>query len=663
MRAFVHPLAAISWRTPAPPLTIPHPLNSVFTKMLQQIRDKITGWFAIVFLSAIAIVFIFWGIQFESSVSVAAATVNGEKIPVEEVRRAWQERQTELQQTTRDELPPDVVKQGQEQLVNEFIRRELMVQRAGEFGYRISDRELAEALAGIPALQVDGQFSRDRYAALLRSQGRSEADFEAELRRDLEINQLRNAVAASAFALPGEIRRRVELMGETRDVQLVVLPAEQFAAAVTFTPEEVAARYSKGEADFRTPESVSLQFVRLSLGDVAAGVEVTEESLRAYYEQVAAERYVATERRRARHVLVESGSDDAAALAKAEALAKRARDGEDFASLAAQNSDDPGSKSQGGDLGWSTRESFVAPFADALFAMQAGEIRGPVRTQFGYHVIKLEEIEAGHQRSLDEVRGELEADYRNDRAQAAFYERSQQLADEAFASLDSLEPVAQKLGLPLQQVATFTRQEGGEPLGNDRKLIEAAFSAEVLEARQNSPAISVGDDAVVVLRVTEHRPASQRPLEEVRAQVEASLRAERAQQAAEAAAKAASARLSAGESLAAVAADLGRPVSGAMSIRRNAEGVPPDVLNAIFGVAAPAAGRIASGVSPLPNGDVALFVVDAVRPGSVAAPEIAAQSAEITQQAAGQVAVGEFSAYLAELERTAKIKRNPKLWE
>ena len=630
--------------------------------MLQQIRDKITGWFAIVFLGAIAIVFIFWGIQFESSVNVAAATVNGEKIPVEAVRRAWQERQTELQQATRGELPPDVLKQGQEQLLNEFIRRELLLQRASELGYRVSDRELADALTRIPALQVDGQFSRDRYAALLRSQGRSEADFEAEFRRDLEINQLRNAVAVSAFALPDEIRRRVELMGETRDVQLVVLPAEQFAPAVTFTPEEVAAWYKQTEADFRTPESVALQYVQLSLADVAAGIQVTDEALHTYYDQVAGERYVSAERRRARHILIESGTDDAAALAKTEALAKRARDGEDFAALAAQNSDDPGSKAQGGDLGWATRDSFVGPFADALFAMQTGEIRGPVKTQFGYHVIRLEEIETGHQRGLDEVRQELEADYRNDQAQSLFYERSQQLADEAFANLDSLEPVAQKLGLPLRNVPIFTRQ-GGEPLGSDRKLIEAAFSDEVLAGRQNSPAISVGDDKVVVLRVTEHRPAAQRPLEEVRTQVEASLRADRAKQAAEEAARAAMARVAAGEPLQAVAESLGRQASGTTSLRRNAEGVPPDLLKAIFGVAAPAPGRVASGVSRLPNGDAALFVVSAVRPGSMASPEIAAQAGEIAQQAAGQLANEEFAAYLSELERGAKITRNPNLWQ
>ena len=630
--------------------------------MLQQIRDKISGWFAAVVLGAIAVVFIFWGIQFESSVNVPAATVNGEKIPVEAVRRAWQDRQSQLQQQMRDELPPELVAEEQQRLLEDYVRRELLVQRAGELGYRVSDRELARALHQIPELQVDGAFSRDRYAALLRAQGRSEADFEAEFRRDLEINQLRNAVAVSGFALPGEVRRRIELEGETRDVDLAVLPAERYAAGVTVAPLDVEAWYRKNEANYRTAESVALQYLELNLADVAAGVEVTEEALRAYYDQVAGERYATSERRRARHILVESGTDDAAARAKAEKLVERARAGEDFGALATANSDDPGSKGQGGDLGWATRDSYVAPFAEALFAMQKGEIRGPVKTQFGYHVILLDDVETSAQRSFDEVRGELEGDYRRDQAQAAFYERSQQLADEAFANLDSLEPAAQKLGLELRTVGSFTRQ-GGEPLGGDSKLIEAAFSDEVLKERQNSPAISVGDDKVVVLRVTEHREPKQRPLDEARAEIEATLRAEEARKAALAAAGAAAARVAAGEAWADVASSLGVQPMGATTLTRTREGLPPELLKAVFSVAAPGAGKLSSGTAALSNGDVALFALSAVRPGSIASPEAAAGLAETSQRAAMQSALGEFSAYVAEIERNAKITRNPKVFE
>ena len=630
--------------------------------MLQQIRDKITGWFAITFLAAIAIVFIFWGIQFESSANVPAATVNGEKIPAEAVRRAWQDRQSELQRETRDELPPQLVAEEQQRLLDDYIRRELLVQRADSLGYRVSDLELAKALAAIPALQVDGAFSRDRYAALLRTQGRTEQDFEAEFRRDLEINQLRNAIAVSGFALPGEVRRRIELQGETRDVDLAILPAERYAAAVTVAPQDVEAWYQKHQADYQTPETVALQYLQLDLADVAAGIEVTDEALRGYYDQVAAERYVTTERRRARHILIESGADDAAARAEADKLVERVRAGEDFAVLAAASSDDPGSKAQGGDLGWATRESFVGPFADALFAMQKGEIRGPVKTQFGYHVIRLDDVEPPAQRSFDEVRGELEGDYRRDQAQTAFYERSQQLADEAFANLDSLEPVAQKLGLPLRTVGSFTRQGGGS-LGTERKLIEAAFSDEVLQERQNSPVVSVGDDKVVVLRVTEHRLPQQRPLGEARSDIEAALRTQRAREAAQAVARAAAVRVAAGESWSGVATSLGLQPVGATTLTRTNEGLPPELLKAVFAVAAPGAGKLSSGTATLPGGDAALFVVSAVRPGSLTSPEAAAGLSGTAQQAAMQSALGEFSAYVTEIERNSKVTRNRKLFE
>jgi peptidyl-prolyl cis-trans isomerase D len=629
--------------------------------MLQQIRDKITGWFAILLLGAIAVVFIFWGIETTSTVNQFAAKVNGEKIQLETVRRAWQDRQGELQQAMRDELPEELVKTEQQRLMEQFIRRELLVQRAGELGYRVSDRELAEAVAAIPALQVDGKFSRDRYAALLRSQGRSETDFEADFRRELEVNQLRNAMAVSAFALPGEMRRRIELEGEVRDVDLAVVPATTYAAGVTVTPEAVEAWYRDHQSSFQTPETVALQYVELTLSEVAAGVAVTDEALRQFYDQVSGERYATAERRRGRHILVESGSDDAAALAKAENLLARARAGEDFAALAAQDSDDPGSKGQGGDLGWATRESFVAPFSEALFGMAPGEIRGPVKTQFGYHVIRLDEVEPAHERSFEEVRTELESDYRREQAQAAFYERSQQLADEAFASLSELDSVASKMGLTLQTVTGFTRQGGGA-FGAERKVIDAAFSDEVLQERQNSPAISLGEESVVVLRVTDHQPPAQRALDDVRAEIETTLRNLAARQAAETAAKAAVERLAAGSSLGALAMELGAQTTGPVTFARGDEAIALELRKAVFQAPAPAQGAASYGTAVLPSGDAVVFAVNAARAGALS-PEAAAQFADSVQRAARQTALAEFAAYLAELERNAKVTRNPKVFE
>ena len=627
--------------------------------MLQQIRDKISGWFAIVFLGAIAVVFIFWGIRFESSVDKAAATVNGESIPLAMVRKAWQERQTELQQQVRGELPPALVKSEQEQLLSSFISRQLLVQRAREMGYVVSDKELAETLYAIPALQVDGKFSRDRYAALLRQQGRNEAEFESEFRRDLETSQLRGGIALSSFLTPGELRRRVALEGETRDVEYAVVPAAAFQSSVAVGPADVSSWYEKHKADFMTAETVSLQYLELKIADIAADVQVTEEGLRKYYDQVAADRFVDPERRHGSHILVEAGSDDAAALKKAEQLAARAKAGEDFAKLARENSDDPGSKQAGGDLGWATREAYVQPFAEALFGMQKGEIRGPVKTQFGYHIIRLDDVQPAHQRSFEEVRAALEADYRKDQAQNAFYEKSQELADESFAALSELDSVGKKLGLPVQAIDAYTRQGGGA-FGTDRKVIDAVFSDDVLQQRQNSPAINIGDDRVVVVRVTDHKLPQQRPLAEVQGEVEARLREQAARKAAEAAATTAAAKVGAGESLA-VAAGPGVQAVPKQSLgRAGTESVPAEIVKAAFKVARPEPGKVSSGTAVLPNGDAAVIVVSAVRSGGVATtPEQqAAQTMQIVQRATQQSAVAEFTAYTNELQRAAKIKRN-----
>jgi peptidyl-prolyl cis-trans isomerase D len=510
---------------------------------------------------------------------------------------------------------------------------------------------------------VDGKFSRDRSAALLRQQGSSEAEFEAEFRRDLQLGQLQNGVGVSAFATPGEVRRRVELEGESREVDYVTIPAAKFAGQAVVTPADVLAMYEKNKASYRTEETVSLQYLQLKLSDVAAAVSVTEEGLREYYEQVAAERFQEPERRRARHILIESGTDDAAARKKAEDVFAQAKAGGDFAKLAAQYSDDPGSKAQGGELGWSTRESFVKPFADALFAMQAGEIRGPVKTQFGYHVLQLEEVSAPKQRSFEEVRAELETEYRNDQAQSLFYERSQQLADESFASLSELDSVAKKLGLPVQTVDTYTRRGGG-PFGTDRKVIEAVFSDDVLQQRQNSPAINFGDDSAIVLRVTDHKPSTQRSIDEMRPELEAALRAQAVRKAALAAASAEATRLNGGASFADVAKGLGLQPTGAVTLTRTSETTPASLIKAAYAVPRPAPGKVSSGTAVLPGGDIALFVVTDVKSGALpTTPDAGSLVTQLAQQVAGQTAGIEFSAYVAELVRNAKVRLNEKVFE
>ena len=476
--------------------------------------------------------------------------------------------------------------------------------------------------------------------------------------KDLAVGQLRRGIAISSFVTPGELAQRIALTGETRDADWFVLSAAAFEPKVTFTPEQVQAYYDANKASYVTPETATLQYVELKASDVAAGLQVDEAGLRQYYDQVAAERYMDPERRRARHILIESGSDDAAAKKTADEVAAQAKAGGDFAALAKQYSADPGSKDQGGELGWATRESYVPEFAEAVFTMQAGAISDPVKTQFGWHVIQLEEVQPAHQRPFDEVRAELETDYRAEQSQSLFYEKSQQLADDAFASLGELESVAQKNGLQLQTVAVYTRQGGG-PFGSNSRVLEAVFSDEVLQQRKNSPAISVTDGDVVVLRVTDYKPSAQRPLDEVRGEVEAALRRQGARKAAEAAALADAAKITAGAPVAEVAKAAGVAPVGGRSMGRTAEGVDPALAKALFRAPRPAPGQVTGGTAALPNGDVAVFAVSGVHAGVAPGGEAAAfEVMQVAQVAANASALAEFTAYVKQLESKAKIRIN-----
>jgi peptidyl-prolyl cis-trans isomerase D len=297
--------------------------------------------------------------------------------------------------------------------------------------------------------------------------------------------------------------------------------------------------------------------------------------------------------------------------------------------------------------------------------MSKGDIRGPVQTQFGFHILRLEDIEAPHVRSFEEVRAELEPEFRREQAQSLFYEKSQLLADEAFAALTELDAVATKLGLPLQAVEGFTRQGGGT-LGNDRKLIEAAFSAEVLQERQNSPPVAIGEEKVVVLRVTDHKTPQQRPLAEVQDEILARLREDKARAAADTEAQALAARINAGESLATAAATVGATPAAPQSVTRrgptavDAAPMVPELLKAAFLAPRPAAGKASAGVATLASGDSAVFVVSAVQPGTLAA--LGPDPGEFTRAYSGQKASLEIESYVGELRRGAKIKRNPQLW-
>jgi peptidyl-prolyl cis-trans isomerase D len=478
------------------------------------------------------------------------------------------------------------------------------------------------------------------------------------------IDQLRNAVTESAFVVPYELDRRYAMEKQEREIDYALIPAADFAASTAITDEQVKRWYDENRQSYLLPETVNLQYVELTRERAESSIEVTEQALKEYYDTVK-ERFTTQEQRHGRHILITVGDgvDDAAAKKQAEELTAKAKAGADFAQLAKESSKDAGSAQQGGDLGLATRDVFVGPFADALFSMSAGEIRGPVKTEFGYHVIKLEEIQPGHVKSFDEAHAELEAEYRKERAQNIFYDESQKLADTAFSALTELDSVAKQLNLQVKTVNGFTREGGGE-FGQEPSVIEAAFSDDVLDRRQNSPLVTVGEDRALVLRVTDHKPAEPRPFDSVSAQIREQLKTQRMREAAAAQGAFALARLQKGEPWATVTSALHLGAVGKRYLSRQDGVAPAAIVRAAFTAptteiseAKPYFGGVTTD-----DGNYAVYAVSQVR-NADPSKEAATERSNRKRRAEVQTGNEEFQAYVGEAERTTKIVKNDKLFE
>ena len=483
--------------------------------MLQRIHDSLGRWVAAIILGLIAVGFIFWGVNFNQTASATfAAKVNGESIPLQEFDRELQARQNQYQQQYRIELSEDMRRQLRRNVIDNLVSATALRQRVEDRGYRVSDARVKASIRSIAAFQANGQFSMDQYRALLSNQNLTPATFEGMQRQDLEVQELQKGVTNSTFLTPSEFRRYIELYNQQRDLGYAMFDVQSFTGKVQIDDDAISEHYEKNKASYQTTETVDLEYIELSLADIASKIEVSDEALHDYYEQVK-DRYTTPEQRHVAHILIAVNDDrtDEQAKALAEQVMQRIQNGEDFAKVAAEVSDDAGTKNMGGDLGWIARGSFGdEPFENAVFEMKEGELKGPVKTDFGYHVIRLEGIRAGGVKPFEDVRDELATDYKNDKAEDQFYDKANQLEQKAFDAYNELASVATALDVPLKTAMGFPRTGDPALFENSAPVVQAAFSDDLLESGKNSTLLQLAEDDVVVLRVTAHHPSTIKPL-------------------------------------------------------------------------------------------------------------------------------------------------------
>src|SRR5690606_13819198 len=380
-----------------------------------------------------------------------------------EFERNLQAEQSNFLELYRIELDEQIRRQLRASVIERLVSQRALSQRVRDLGYRVSDERLAESVQSIPLFKIGGDSSMDMLRSHLAFQGISVAAFEEMQRAQLELLDLQNGIVNASFVTPDEYRRYVELVNQRREVGYATFEVASFLEGVEVTDEQVEEHYQEFRDRYMTEEAAEIEYVELRRDDIAAQIEVDEQTLRDYYERRRSE-FRTEEERSASHILItpEAGESDEEARARAEALVERIRAGEDFEALAAEHSDDAGTASSGGSLGWIARGMLEGPFEDALYAMEAvGDVSDPVKTDFGWHIIRFDDLRAGEERSFEEVRDQLANEYRTERADDLYFDQANRLADLAFEEYDSLERVASTAGLPLKRIDRFLRS--GDP--------------------------------------------------------------------------------------------------------------------------------------------------------------------------------------------------------
>lgn len=633
--------------------------------MLQEIRERAQGWIAWGAVLLISIPFAFWGIQsyIGGGSEPIVATVNGAEITARSLDRRVEETRARLRERLGASYRPEFFEEKalRAQVLEGMIQEQLLLQASHDMGLRASNRELQAAILSNPAFQRDGRFDKATYDRMLELQGTHGPQYEESLRQRIVGTQIQRAVAASELATDFEMAEAIRLDRQQRRLAYVRLPKAGFLDTALVPEEEIQAWYQAHADSYLSPERVKLSFLVLDAATLDAGQPVDEEALRRLYDEEI-ERFREPEQRRARHILVTlaAGADasaDAEAKARILAIRERLVAGEDFATLAKEVSQDPGSAPQGGDLGMFGKGVMDPAFEQATFSLEPDTISEPVRSQFGYHLIQVTKIQPETLKPFEMVREQLVTEAARGGAEAIFYDMTERLANLVYENPDSLEPAAQALGLKLQS-SDWIGREGGSDLLANPKLVAAAFSPEVLSGGVNSDLIEPEAEALqaVVLRVTEHEEAAPKPLDAVRDEIITAIREQKASAAAQAAAKAMTERLKAGDTLASVAGDY--PVTETGLVQRDAESVPKEIIDLAFALPRPAAGAASYDQSPAANGDALVVAVTEVVDGNMANLDEAART-QASRELIQVLGTGYYDRLIKDMEARARVKLKP----
>ena len=472
--------------------------------------------------------FLFWGIDSYRNTSGEdyVALVAGEKIHRQEFDQALRAQQETMRETMGDSFNVTMLDDPEVRIsvLEGLIQQRLLNREAARIGLAVLDFQLVEVIQDIPMFQQDGKFSNQLYEELLRNQGMDAVMFESRVRQDMMRQQVIDAYTKNGFISDTVAKNIIRLSEEKREISRVQIQPEQFLSQIKPNNDAIKSYYDSHQTKFRQPEQVRVEYLVLSVDGLAKELQVSIDETIRYFDEHKAE-FGQVEERQASHILLSapttaSDTDKAAARAKAEELLSQIKQSpQSFADLARQYSQDAGSADKGGDLGFFGRGTMDKAFEDEIFQMEAEEIRGPVQTDFGFHIIKLSAIKAGEIVNFDEVRNQVEEKLRKQKAGKEFGEMAEEFRNMVYEQSDSLQPAADAFRLPIQQSGWISRKEGKPSYFTNGKLLQAIFSEDSIKNKRNTESIEVTPDTLISARVLDHRPAAMRSINVVREEI------------------------------------------------------------------------------------------------------------------------------------------------
>jgi len=617
--------------------------------MLTKIREKFTGGVAIFILALIGIPFLFFGVNTSIVGNPFAASVDGSEISVGLFEQTYREQLD--RNPTWAQLPDEYRLQIRQGVLDSMIRDRLIDLHLADDGYQVSNTQVSAAIHRVPEFQIDGRFDRDTYNSVLLQNGYTDTRFFESQRRAMREDQLRRAIGATALVTPAEYRRYLNLIAEQRLVSMATFDIASAAEEVEVSDEMIAAFYDENDTMFLTEETADIEFIEVRRDAVAENINIGEDALVDYYEDNK-DRYLQDEQRQARHILVLSDDDADAAEAEATDLYARIQAGESFEALAQEHSDDGGTASRGGDLGVLTRSQLPGELGGAIFAMQEGDVEGPIESDFGFHVVQLDSILEQGPLPLEQVRGELLSELRDREAEEGFRELERQVSDALFDAAD-MQAISDLVGLDVQSIAGFTRT-GGEPVGSNQAAIDAIFDARVLLDGEISEVIELDASRSAVFKVTRHNEASRLPLDAVRSQVHNAIRDQEAERIIFRRAEQMLAAIDAGQDFGFAGETAGAAVSAPTLLTRQDQQMDQAVLSQVFMSKKPTVESAVFGRVTNANGGYTVFSLDAVLPGRPESIPLADRDAgklELSQQSG----TADYYAFIQALYNNADV--------